>query len=639
MTNDYKDKVLKYLTGNLEQQEEDNTPQFGEVEEITNNLKTFVTNNIQGTWSASNREFIQGKDGNGNDLNMFILRGTEYIDENNSYGFLVILDTNMQPIQFINRFTSNVRIGEIKAMKIDNTGSFYMVEHSVDSGKWRLVLLNNILMKLPIQETYFCKIRTSYNIPNSIQQFSTIDIFKSVSGSNYGLICNVESTPEQTNEYLIFNNLKIEVGMSPEWTEYTKTIENFNFSYLDGYWSWDSEGNYIFQAFGYNSTITSIQKYYLNNNSVSVSNYDVSSYFYNNGLIKSDVSVVNDNLFYIGLSLAQNESIIPRNQKYIVLKCLNESIIELYQKENITTLSSIWDRFVFYQKNGIIFFREYYPIGDHFNLDVGLISNDNVYYFTIENITSTSTSWYYAYKSFVVTIQFNLIKYYIPSSTYESIYVNTQIYNQYNYNGTEYENINSLVPQSAILFSDDDEPQILFARNLYNLNINGNTTVSTIEVPNTALNDVTILNKSLYSQTNTTLAYDITPITKNIYEVLDINFFNTLIMKNSNNTDNETINNNGATRLNTSMSQILDYSNIIANKIRINYSDDTSTIQNIGTPTITNNVATYTITIYVPKEITNIEIISNDENTSYQTITGTFDINKYYTLTQDVRVE
>lgn len=629
MTEDFKEKVLKYLTGNLEQQAEDNTPQFGEVEEITNNLNTFVTNNIQGTWEATNREFIQGKDGNGNDLDMFILRGNESLN-NSIYGFLVVLDTNMQPIQFINKFTSNVRIGEIQAMKIDNTGSFYMIEHSVDSGKWRLVLLNNILMKLPTQENYFCKIRTSYNIPNSMQTFATIDIFKSVTGSNYGI---VSTTGAGNNQNLIINNLKIEVGLSPEWTQYSSSISGF--SYLNGYWSWDDENNYIFQIFGYNSTNINIQKYYLNNSNLSLQSYDISSYKYGTGVIKADVIVANDNLFYLGVTSNDGTS----NQKYLIIKSTNNDLKILFKKETTNTLGSIWDRLVFYQKNGIVFFREYYPIGDHFNLDVGLISNDNVYYYTIENITASSTSWYYAYKSFVVTIQFNLIKYYIPSSTYESVYTNTQIYNQNNYNGAEYENTNSLVPQSAILFSDEEEPQILFARNLYNLNINGNTTVSTIEVPNTALNDTTILNKSLYSQTNTTLTYDITPITKNIYEVLDINFFNTLIMKNSNNPDNEIINNNGASRLNTSMSQTLDYSNTIANKIRINYSDDTSTIQYIGTPAITNGVATYTITIYVPKTINNIEIISNDESTSYQTITGTFDINKYYTLTQDVSVE
>lgn len=638
MTEDFKSKILKYLTGNLEEETKINEPQFQEVETITNNLNTYVSENIEGTWEATQREFIQGKDGNGNDLDLFILRGNETLN-NSIYGFFVVLDKNMQPIQFIKQFTSNVRIGEVGAMKIDNTGNFYMIEHSIDNDKWRLVLLNNILIKLPTQENYFCKIKKSYNIPNSMQEFRTIDIFKSVTGSNYGLVCNLDQTSEQSNEYLIFNNLKIEVGVSPEWTEYTKIIDGYNFTYLTGYWTWNNEGNYIFQVFGYSPITNSIQKYYLDGDSILVTNYDLSNYSYTNGIIKPDVSVLNGNLFYIGLSIAERETTTPRKQKYIVLKSLNNSISELYQKENTTTLSSVWDRFVFYQKNGIVFFREYYPTNDRFNLDVGVIFEDNAYYFTIENITSTSTGWYYAYKSFVVTMQFNLIKYYIPASTYESIYVCEQIFNQFNYNGLEYENTNSMIPNSAVLFEDSDDPNIIFARNLYNLNINNNTTASTIEIPNTLLNDTTIVGKELWSQTNTILSYDITPITKNIYEALHINFFNTLLMKNSNNPNNEILNNLGATRLNQSISSTNDYTNTIANKIRINYKDGTNTVQKIGTPTITNNVATYTITIYVPKEITNIEIISNDENTSYQTITGTFDINKYYTLTQNVRVE
>lgn len=629
MTQDFEDKILKYLTGNITSSSGNNEPQFQPVQTVTNNLDTFVTNNIQGTWVATQREFFQGKDGNGNDLDMFLLRGNETYN-GNTYGFIVILDSKFQPIQIIKNFTSNVRIGEIRAMKVDNSGSFYMIEHSVDSGKWRLVLLNNILMKLPTQNDYFCKIRISYNIPNSMQSFQTIDIFKSVTGSNYGII---STTGVGANENLIANNLKIEVGMANEWTEYTTTISNFN--YLNGYWSWNSEGAYIFQFVGYNTSTISLQKFYLDNSSISNLSYDLSAYKYLTGVIKCDSIILNNTLFYIGVTSNDESS----NQKYIIIKSLNDNLSVIYQKETTNTTGSIWDRFVFYQKNGIVFFREYYPIDSQFDLDVGLISNDNAYYFTIDDVAQGSTSWYYAYKSFVVTIQFNLIRYYIPTTTYEQVYIGEQIYNQNNYNGAEYENINSLVPQSAILFSDDEEPQILFARNLYNLNINGNATISTVEVPNTLLNNVTILNKSLYSKTNTVLAYDITPITKNIYEVLDINFFNTLIMKNSNNPNNEIINNNGASRLNTSMSQTLDYSNTIANKIRINYSDDTSVIQNIGTPTITNGVATYTITIYVPKLINNIEIISNDENTSYQTITGTFDINKYYTLTQDVRVE
>ena len=234
-------------------------------------------------------------------------------------------------------------------------------------------------------------------------------------------------------------------------------------------------------------------------------------------------------------------------------------------------------------------------------------------------------------------MSYNLINYYIPYSSYEKFYTCQQVFNQFNYNGLEYENINSLIPEYSNLY--DEKGNIIFSRNLYNLSINGNTTISTIEIPNAMLNNTTIVEQNLLSETNTLMNNNVNNITKNIYEVLDINFFNTLVMKNSNNPNNEILNNLGATRLNQSISSTNDYTDTIANKIRINYQDGTSIIQNIGTPTITNNVATYTITIYVPKAITNIEIISNDENTSYQTIVGTFGIGKYYTLTQDVRVE
>ena len=226
---------------------------------------------------------------------------------------------------------------------------------------------------------------------------------------------------------------------------------------------------------------------------------------------------------------------------------------------------------------------------------------------------------------------------------FKSTFINNTVYkipfvfNQFDYNGLPYEDINCIKPNSGILY--DSDGNIIFARNLYNLNINGNTTISTIEVPNTFLNDTTIAKEDLLSETNVILNDNVQNISKNIYEVLDINFFNTLVMKNSNNPLNEIINNLGASRLNSSASQVLDYQNTYANKIRINYTDNTNDVETVGIPTITNGIATYNFSIYVSKTISNIEIISNDENTSYQTIEGTFNVGSTYTITQDVRVE
>ena len=42
MTDDFKLTLLKYFTGNLKQETGNNTPQFGGVEEVTNNLTTYL---------------------------------------------------------------------------------------------------------------------------------------------------------------------------------------------------------------------------------------------------------------------------------------------------------------------------------------------------------------------------------------------------------------------------------------------------------------------------------------------------------------------------------------------------------------------------------------------------------------------
>ena len=634
MTEDFKSKILKYLTGNLEQETGENEPQFLGVETITNNLNTYIDSNTRGggTWLSEKKEIIQGKDGNGNDLDIYALVSNDTV-QGTSYGFIVILDANFNPIQFINSYSSGVRLGKIVSIKVDNTGSVYLVEYFNSQSKYRLVLLNNIFMKLPTQDSYYCKIRTSYFLPNELQiTFDTLEVFKSYTGSNYGFICNTENK-------LIVETLKIEVGLANEWTNYTYDYSSFGFvmSYICGECYFEND-TFDFRAILYQASNTNIYKFYLNS-SIQYSLIDISNYQYSTNTTILSGEILQKELYYFGIMSAERTTAFTGNQKHSIVKCLNENLTLVNQKTSYTTIALALSRYRFYQKNGIVFFKLFYQTENQYNMDFGIIYNDTASYYTLENSGGSSPGFYSIDKAFVVTMTYNLITYYIPYASYEQFYKCQQVFNQFNYNGLEYENTNSMVSNSAVLYEDSDDPDIIFARNLYNLNVNNNTTVSTVEIPNTFLNDTTIAGKELRSQTNTILTFDITPITKNIYEVLHINFFNTLLMKNSNNLNNEILNNLGATRLNQSISSVNDYTDTIANKIRINYEDGTNVVQKIGTPTITNNVATYTITIYVPKEITNIEIISNDENTSYQTIAGTFDINKYYTLTQDVRVE
>ena len=195
-----------------------------------------------------------------------------------------------------------------------------------------------------------------------------------------------------------------------------------------------------------------------------------------------------------------------------------------------------------------------------------------------------------------------------------------------------------MVPTSGILY--DSDGNTIFARNLYNKIVNGNITTSSLEVPNMLLNDTTISQEDLLGATNDTLVTNEDDITKNIYEDLFINFINTLTMQDQN-TQEYVYNLNGATRLNVSISNTTDYTNATLNKIRINYTDNTSYVKSISPATrISQFVYQYVFNVYVTKAISTIELISNDTLTTYETIDGTdFEIDKAYRITQNVEIQ
>jgi hypothetical protein len=217
-----------------------------------------------------------------------------------------------------------------------------------------------------------------------------------------------------------------------------------------------------------------------------------------------------------------------------------------------------------------------------------------------------------------------------------------QIFNQNNYNGLPYEASNCLMPNSGILYDTDNN--IIFARNLYNKTVLGTTTTSTLQIPNTMLNDTTIGLNKLISETNLPLTEDTTDITKNIYETVNINFANSISIRNDNVPNNKILNPTAAARLNGSTTQNNNYDDVKATKVRVNYTDGTNMIiklnPNVQIGALTATVYQYNFNLYVSKAINNLEIISNDELTSYQTIDNlTLEVGKTYNILQGVEVQ
>lgn len=621
MTEDFKDKLLKYLTGNIEENTGVNEPQFEAVKTISNNLYTYMMDNfdVQDQPIPYIIDIIKS-----NKNNNYLCYGNGY-----NFGFMIILDSEFQVIESTKEYTSGTTMRKFQVLKQAQNGTFYGVDYVEDPNlvniSYRFLMLNNILLKTEQQTNYQYVMKRTYNFPNTYNTINALsyvsDVIKNENGGQY-LICG--NYLNANNDYnCIAIELVIQVGQPNEWNEYKQNVEDGKIYVFDGAWcSWNDAGNIsILIACSVNGVV-----YILGNSGnslITTEQYTLSSNIKTN--VKKTV-ILNENLYYSLAEYYDSQTDDGEVYIYMIKNKVSNLIFQsgIYEAVvgNIKTYGLSTDYINTY-------FWYLTMSGNNYSYYGGLIIGENAYYTLIKTVDDI-----YPLSTQVSFNQYNLYSFNLQSSN--TMYVIKFVFNQYNYNGLAYENINSLVPNSGILYDENNE--IIFARNLYNKNINGNTTISTIEVPNTFLNDTTIEESDLLGETNIILNEETNSISKNIYESLDINFFNTLIMKNAN-TQNEIINNPGASRLNSSVSDELDYTDAYAGKIRINYTDNTNEVQTIEAPTITNGVATYTFSIYVSKAITNIEIISNDENTSYQTITSTFNIGSTYTITQDVRVE
>lgn len=623
MTQDYKENLLKYFTGNLDIENGNNIPSFENSEtlnkNIAENINTILTNE-----QNANAVVALGKLYN-EMYEEYLIYGYYKNTSDNYYGFIYLVDSNLNEIQMITEFASGTKLFPITALNQAEDNNIYGLTFSIGEYDMisKVLLLNNIFASGLISGEYEVILRNDYVIPYHYNQapYRQNRIIKSPDGATYYIIFN-----EDGKERII--KFVINVGASNEWSEailpvafYTRFDVKLDKSsgeenlYIYGIDTDNPSSYYEYKI--YNDTATLVKKITLP--------YLVQ--------FLSQIYVKDINNIYLFLMYTS----VGKGGIY---KINNNQVDTIYEYNLVygDTGYKVSYCTIFEINNGVYFYLDFRDTSDT-KLYIGYIKNDNSY---ILNLVGSYDgveifAGLYDYVDFYYRNKYNLVEMYFP--LYSTINTTKKIvfdYNSINYNGEAYSNTNLLVPTKAMLF--DSNNKMIFARNLYNKVINANTTISTLNVPNTNLNDVTIYKQSLIGETNYVLMNNQDNITKNIYENLNINFYTTLRMINNNDSNNPIFNQQGSNRINSSVSSIKDYNNAKVNKIRINYSDNTNKILNIDF-TITARDCYTEFMIYIDKEISSIDFISNDENTIYNTIRPEFEIGKYYKISQSVYVD
>lgn len=638
MTNDFKENLLNYFVGKMPKEQ-------GTEEEIINNVSELPRSEwipfIPTDWKNGFRYegIIQDK----NTSNLVLYGG--YLDkDNNACGIITITTQDFKPIKTYYEYDSGIKLRYIMAMNQDDDGTYYLID-SVDvprlksqnfiTSEKRFIMVNNFVAnnKLTLRISY----KTQYT------NFYPYKIYKDPNSSYYCFVGRYF----RTNNFdgIRVMTLKINVGSTNEWVKYDD--DNTGWLLGDCYVDFNEENQVYVRCI-----ITSVQR------------EDNRMAFWTKGYTADSLSYQEIHSFsykpYIDSYMYQNQAVfinkneiyfVQNNQQWGIRGKTGKKYIGLYYY-NFTTKEFK----VIYEKS----------LGDYDYCNIEAIyiyiNQSKLYIEFNDNINSTNDTadyyiqrldndWepilvkengYFLYDQRQITVlnTYNMLNIYLSAvnpraKTWEYINI-LEIYNPSNYNGQNYTNINSMIPKSSILYDENND--VIFARNLYNKTISDRVTQSTIEIPNNYLNDVMIAKQDLISETNSIMVDNNNTITKNIYETLFINFINTLQMINKNDLNNPILNPTGAIRLNQSISQVQDYTSQKISKAKINYADNSNKIIPISFIQV-GSVMRTEFTIYNSKGIINIELISEDEKTTYNTITGDFELNKTYTVSQDVTVD
>lgn len=569
-------------------------------------------------------------------------------------GIITILNKNFKPLKSIFQYDSGTYLRYIQCMGQAEDNTFYAIDclDFPDDKDWsfitsqkRFLMFNNFTQQ--INNNYILSLQKSYILPTNYFNFYCRKMFKDINSSHYVMVGNYlkdQSSPDYDGIRII--ELKINVSSENEWNK----IDDDGQGWLLGDSYVDFQDDNFYLKILLNDTASGSRELYLWTKDYSQSNPTLKSFKTFEFHPYVDSSNYQNQSFFIN----KNELyFVQNNQRWGITGSPNAKYIGLYYYNDETTEFKI-------------IYEKYLGNYDYCNLEaIYITSNNNEIYIEYNNNINatenakmadyyfqriTGNKWepqlvasqkYFEYekRALLITTEFNLLNIYLyqtwPGWTRWFYYNIKEIYNENNFNGESFINKNSLNSNSAVLYSDNNP---VFARNLYNKTQNGATTTSTIEIPNNYLNDTMVTQKDLMSVNNNAIISDTNGFTKNVYETVYLNFVNTISVVNQNEAQS-VYNNAVATKLNTSINNPIDYDDLKLTKYRINYQDGTNSVSNLQSTLQNDGIYQLLMTFYLGKPADSLELISNDEQTSYLIYNlANIEINKFYSFNQRVRI-
>lgn len=646
MTEQFKQTLFDYLTGKL------NLLQ-GANEEIFNEINVLPFSDwpyddiIPNRWNDFRYEgLIQPQNSES-----IVLYGGYKTKDDAPRGIITILNNSFKPIKTFYQFNNGNYLDYVMYMIQEDDGTFTMTtcpdfpqdkEWSFTSSTKKFIMVNNFIQQ--VNNDYVLMMNKSYDIPyknNYVRK-----MFKDPNSSHYVLSCSFlrdQDSPDYDKTRII--EVKINVGSENEWS-YTDTADNWILG--DSYVEFDSDSNAFVELL-----LTSSQT---NDYNIATwtKDFNATSYAYKT-IHTFDYKTQIDSIQYNNQSVFLNKNelyFVQNNQQWGISGRIVPKYIGLYyynvkSEEFKTIYEHYLGDYDFCNLEAIYIVENNNKLYIEFNDNINASNTSADYYFQrLENnlwnpiSVGGNQSFVYNRRALFVGNKFNLLNYFSyqtnPQHQYWYLLSIKENYNESKYNGYPYVNTNAMIADNAEIYSNGS---LVFARDLYNKSLNGNTTVATVEVPNNYLNNIDITSKNLLSETNLTMIEDTNVTQKNIYETLFISFINTLLIADRNNAT-QVLNQQASTYLNSQINDDEGYSKAqIYPKVVITYQDNSTKEIAFEYQNVEDTSADIVFALYVDQPMQSADIISNDKSMIYQTINLTnLEQEKYYVIRQNLKI-
>ena len=614
MTEEYKNNVLRQLTGQLVEGSGNDRPQFITTNPDTNDINNYIVDNGYNADHTFVYEFSYTRN------NQQLLFYEEQDDGMPISWFIVITDMNLSPIGIIKEWSSGTAFRRWDTPLGNDTGEgrIYFIDKYQNT--YRLIYMNDPTSK-KVGDNYEVEILYSYTLSLSNTNIP-FNLMKDPDGAKF----TISSFNNSTNKVSL-NELVINVGSANEWNVYTYATSVPGFSgdcAIYPIWTEELDCRLCFV----DASNLTIKVLNTQDNGGTLSLILQKTIF-----LPAEAQVYTNDI----------KNLVMKNYNY--LYCYSQGLIaddgtsHLYEVDlnagNMRSLYSTPNYSYFYIQciNGEIFFtRETFDPGTYDVLIYfGMVASGEYYEIYINEFQSFTPA------TFIIN-SYNLYSIRIIDGSYGNsdlckLYM---VYNSLNYNGASFNGIQSVISNSVILDGNDGSP--VFARNLYNKTITQNTVESTVQIPAYQLNGIDIAEQKLISKNNNNIIFQYNDIQKNVYENVLMNFFNTLTIIDNNENKGKVMTNASSYFVNGLANQ--DYDNLKALKFRVTYTDNTTYMGSIGNITIDDdtNTATMEFMFYSGVGVSKVEIMSNDETIIYASVDESYDPASLYKVTQEVAI-